>query len=68
MNPNSISHRLFVSALSSGGQPPAKRPETRIVFRSGEKSNEAKQAQSATASAARKLSEWSWSGWQHTTI
>ena len=68
MNPNSISHRLFVSALSQSGQLTAKRPEQRIEFRSVVKSNEAKQSQSASASAARKLSEWSWSGWQHTTI
>ncbi|KAB2647704.1 MAG: hypothetical protein DVB33_08370 [Verrucomicrobia bacterium] len=68
MNPNSISHRLFVSALSQSSQPPAKRPEKRSVFRAGQKSDEDRQAQTATASAARKLQEWSWSGWQSTTI
>jgi hypothetical protein len=66
MNPNSISHRLFAAALANGGQSAVKRSEARPVFRSPVKFGEAKK--SVGGAAARKLSEWSWSGWQNTTI
>jgi hypothetical protein len=66
MNPNSISHRLFAAALTHDGQPAAKRHETRVSFRSTVKSGEAKKT--VGGAAARKLSEWSWSGWQNTTM
>jgi len=66
MNPNSISHRLFAAALTQAGQPVVKRAEPRIVSRPVSKAGEVKKT--VAASAAQKLSEWSWSGWQHTTI
>jgi hypothetical protein len=64
MNPNSISHRLFVAALGAGGKASAKQPLARPGGKNPSKAIPAK----APARAARKLSEWSWSGWQHTTI
>jgi hypothetical protein len=66
MNPNSISHRLFVAALTQGNPAPLKRP-TRGETKPGAKFNVPKQISSVSA-AAQKLGEWSWSGWQHTTI
>lgn len=64
MNPNSISHRLFVAALAAGGKAAVKPAATRP---GGKNSNKVIPAK-APARAARKLNEWSWSGWQHTTI
>jgi hypothetical protein len=64
MNPNSISHRLFVAALANGGSVPAKRPAPRVAVKSSPKGNPAK----SSAAAVRQLSDWSWSGWQHPTI
>jgi len=69
MNPNSISHRLFAAALSQDVQAVAKR-NGREGGKSGAKArttNAARVAPSA-GEAAQKLSVWSWSGWQHTTI
>lgn len=66
MNPNSISHRLFVAALTQGHPAPPKRP-TRMAPPRESKFYGPKQISTVSA-AAQKLSEWSWSGWQHTTI
>jgi hypothetical protein len=64
MNPNSISHRLFVAALTAGGKTSAKP----AAARPGGKNSSKVIAAKTPARAARKLNEWSWSGWQHTTI
>jgi hypothetical protein len=66
MNPNSISHRLFVAALTQGNSAAPKRP-TRVAPQREPKFYVPKQI-SPVGAAAQKLSEWSWSGWQHTTI
>jgi len=63
MNPNSISHRLFVAALGQSSAASAKRSSVRASAKNLTKTIPAKSA----ARAARKLSDWSWSGWQHTT-
>jgi hypothetical protein len=66
MNPNSISHRLFAAALSQSAPPAVKRPE-REIGKSGGKNN-APRVMTAADPTPQKLSAWSWSGWQHTTI
>lgn len=65
MNPNSISHRLFAASLSQPNRAPARRPG-RAAGKGNEKPNPAREA--AANHATQKLSAWSWSGWQHTTI
>ncbi len=70
MNPNSISHRLFIAALKPSEQTPGKRPS---AARSGgpngaNKSDGAKPAPAFSALAARQVADWSWSGWQQNTI
>jgi len=67
MNPNSISHRLFVAALTPGSAVGAKHPPLRPMTKPASKSNVAK-AVSAITSGAQKSNDWAWSGWQHTTI
>jgi hypothetical protein len=69
MNPNSISHRLFAAALSQDAQAVAKR-SGREVSKDETKSTAAHPARvsSAAGATSRKLSAWSWSGWQQTTI
>lgn len=66
MQPNSISHRLFAAALSQDGGAPLKRP-ARVAEKTVIKTAAPKVSPALNA-AARKISEWSWSGWQHTTI
>jgi hypothetical protein len=70
MNPNSISHRLFIAALKPGEQTPGKRPS---AARSGGpngdlKVNEPKPVSAFCALASRPAADWSWSGWQQNTI
>lgn len=65
MNPNSISHRLFAAALSPAAVP-GKRP-VRAAAKNDDKNNAPRPASTADATAP-KLSAWTWSGWQHTTI
>jgi hypothetical protein len=70
MNPNSISHRLFIAALKPG-EPVAGRRSS--AARSAEaigasKTNPVKSSQSFSALASRRVADWSWSGWQHNTI
>lgn len=69
MNPNSISHRLFAAALSQDAQAVAKR-NGREVNKGGTKSSGPNPARVLPTAdpTAQKLSAWSWSGWQHTTI
>jgi len=66
MNPNSISHRLFAAALSQSASATIKRPVRDAAKSAGKKYLPRPEA-SADA-AAQKLSAWTWSGWQHTTI
>jgi len=70
MNPNSISHRLFVAALTQDGPVTGKRPSpARSAATHGPvKIRPAKTSQAFGAIASQRLTEWSWSGWQHTTI
>lgn len=70
MNPNSISHRLFIAALKPGEQGPGKRPSAvRSAGANGSaKTNEAKSAPSYSAMTSRRVADWSWSGWQQNTI
>jgi hypothetical protein len=65
MNTNSISHRLFASAVVPGPGSPA-RPAAR-PSKSAEKHLPLKPG-GATAGLTRKPGQWSWSGWQHTVI
>lgn len=69
MNPNSISRRLFAAALSQDAQMAAKRNE-REAGKNVTKSPAAGPARVSPSAdaAARKMSAWQWSGWQHTTI
>jgi hypothetical protein len=67
MNPNSISHQLFVAALSPGKSAPEKRPARNA--KSVAKQNEtAPRPAPSVGEVAQQLNPWSWSGWQHTTI
>jgi hypothetical protein len=70
MNPNGISHRLFVAALAQDGPAAVKRPSAaRSAAPNGPvKIRPTKSSQAFGALASQRLSEWSWSGWQHTTI
>jgi len=70
MNPNSISHRLFIAALTPSDQTSGKRPSAaRSAGANGAtKTNAAKSVSSFSALASRRVADWSWSGWQHNTI
>lgn len=69
MNPNGISHRLFVAALAQGGPAPERRPAAaRSAAARGPAKVNLKPVAPFSALAARRLTEWSWSGWQHTTM
>jgi len=70
MNPNGISHRLFVEALAQDGQTPSKRPSPVRAdgSRGAVKIRMNQSAPPVGALAARQLPDWSWSGWQHTMI
>jgi hypothetical protein len=70
MNPNSISHRLFIAALKPSDQPAGKSPSAaRSAGATGApKTSAAKSVQSFSALASRRVADWSWSGWQHNTI
>ena len=70
MNPNSISHRLFIAALKPSDQPSGKPPSAaRSAGATGAtRTNAVKSAQSFSALASRQVADWSWSGWQHNTI
>jgi hypothetical protein len=69
MNPNSISHRLFVAAVASGGATASRRPTAaRSAAARGPVKVSAKAAVPFSVLAARRLNEWSWSGWQQTTL
>ncbi len=70
MNPNGISHRLFVAALAQDGQTAGKRPAPVRAdgARGAVKLRMNQPAQPVGALAARRLPDWSWSGWQHTMI
>jgi hypothetical protein len=69
MNPNCISHRMFAAALSQAGQPIAKRA-ARAAGKDASKATPGNvpRVTPSVGAAAQKLSAWSWSGWQHTTI
>jgi hypothetical protein len=70
MNPNSISHRLFIAALKPG-EPAAERRSSAArsaAATDATKTNTAKSSQSFSALASRRAADWSWSGWQHNTI
>jgi len=70
MNPNSISHRLFIAALKPGEPAAGRRPTAaRSADAAGDpKTNAAKSPPSFSALASRRVADWSWSGWQHNTI
>jgi len=70
MNPNSISHRLFIAALKPGEQLTGKRPSAArsLPEQSARNTNEVKSSPSISALASRQVADWSWSGWQHHTI
>jgi hypothetical protein len=65
MNSNSISHRLFASAVLPGTGVPA-RPAVR-PSKAVEKHLPLKPG-GATTGLNRKPGQWSWSGWQQTII
>jgi len=65
MTTHSISHRLFAAALSQNAPAPVKRP-VRSAARAAEKVEQPKGT--PLNEAARKLGEWTWNGWQQTTI
>ena len=69
MNPNSISHRLFIAALRPSDPTPGKHPAAArsLGVNGATKANAAKSAQSFSALAARRDAAWSWSGWEHNT-
>ena len=68
MNPHGISHRLFVAALATAGQNDGKRAAAARAEggRTSVRLRMNQPAQPIGALAARRLPEWSWSGWQHT--
>jgi len=68
MNPNGISHRLFVAALAQDVPTSGKRPAPVRAdgSRGAVKIRMNQSAQAVGALAARSLPDWSWSGWQHT--
>jgi len=70
MNPNSISHRLFIAALSPGGPPAGKRPVAVRAALAPEatKIKPAKSASSFSALASRRVAVWSWSGWSQSAV
>ena len=69
MNPNGISHRLFVAALTQGGPNVSRRPvAARSAAGRGPVKVSAKAAVPFSVLASRRLTEWSWSGWQHITL
>jgi hypothetical protein len=69
MNPNSISHRLFVAALTQSGVNASRRPAAaRSAAGRGPVKVSAKAAVPFSVLASRRLTEWSWSGWQHSTL
>lgn len=69
MTPNSISHRLFVAALTPGGPSASRRPAAaRSGAARGPVKVSAKAAVPFSVLASRRLTEWSWSGWQHTSL
>ena len=70
MNPNGISHRLFVAALAQDVQTAGKRPAPVRADRSqsADKLQSGRSATPFSALAARPVAEWSWSGWQQTMI
>ncbi|MBP9900653.1 MAG: hypothetical protein V9H26_18440 [Verrucomicrobiota bacterium] len=70
MNPNSISHRLFIAALKPADQVPGKRPAAaaRSAGAQGEAKPDPAKASSLSELASRRVADWSWSGWQHNTI
>jgi hypothetical protein len=69
MNPNGISHRLFVAALAQDGQTPGKRATARADgARGAVKLRSHQSGQALGALPARQLPDWSWSGWHHTMI
>jgi hypothetical protein len=69
MNPNGISHRLFVAALAQGGTAAKPRPATaRGAAARGPAKMHTRDSAPFSVLAARRLTEWSWSGWHHTTL
>jgi hypothetical protein len=70
MNPNGISHRLFVAALAQDGQTAGKRPSPARMggARGAVKNRQNAPSQPMGALTARRVPDWSWSGWQHTMI
>jgi hypothetical protein len=66
MNPHGISHHLFVAALAQESQALKRATSTRVE-RGAVKIRSNRSAQPANALAARRLSEWSWSGWHYPT-
>jgi len=70
MNPNSISHRLFVAALKPNDQASGYRPSA--VRSAGDnaasKTNATKSKSSFSALASRRVAAWSWSGWQQNAV
>jgi hypothetical protein len=70
MNPNSISHRLFIAALKPG-EPVSGRRLSAVrsaVATGATKTNAAKSSPSFSGLASRRVADWSWSGWQHNAI
>lgn len=70
MNLHGISHRLFVAALAQDGQTVGKRSAAARAesARSVVRIRVNQPGQAVGALAARRLPEWSWSGWQHPVI
>jgi hypothetical protein len=70
MNSHGISHRLFVAALTPEGKVAGKRPSAArsAAPHNPVKIRPTKLSQPFSVLAAQRLNEWSWSGWQHTTI
>lgn len=70
MNLHGISHWLFVAALTQDGQAAGKRPASARAdgARGTVRLRVNQPTQPLGALAARRLPEWTWSGWQHTMI